>query len=65
MNRRCLSLFFGLLFVVLLAPWILTTQSDAQAAIFYPPSEGAPKKKGAKSVPPNPATGRSIKSPVG
>ncbi|MCI0387869.1 MAG: alpha/beta fold hydrolase [Acidobacteria bacterium] len=51
MNRGRLSLLFGLL----LAASILTPQSGAQDAIFYPPSERAPKKKGAKPVPPNPA----------
>jgi pimeloyl-ACP methyl ester carboxylesterase len=56
MNGRCLSLLFGLLFGLLLAPSILTPQSDAQDAIFYPPSPDPPKKKGAKPVPPNPAT---------
>jgi pimeloyl-ACP methyl ester carboxylesterase len=56
MNGRCLSLLFGLLFGLLLAPSILTPQSGAQDAIFYPPSPDPPKKKGAKPVPPSPAT---------
>src|SRR5262245_23491317 len=56
MNRRCLSLLFGLL----LAASILTPQRDAQDGIRFEMPKGDPKKdsnkKVGKPVAPNPAT---------
>ncbi len=52
MNRRRLSLIFGLLF----AASILTPPSGAQDAIQFEMPKGDAKKKVAKSVAPNPAT---------
>ncbi|MGH9938904.1 MAG: esterase/lipase family protein [Blastocatellia bacterium] len=52
MNRRCLSLLFGLL----LAASTLTPQSGAQDGIQFQMPQGEVKKKSAKPVAPNPAT---------
>ena len=52
MNRRCLSLLFGLL----LAASTLTPQRGAQDAIQFQTPQGEVKKKSAKPGAPNPAT---------